>query len=343
MNAMAKIELPYVQAMTDRHGRRRYYFRRHGYNRVTLPGNPGSKAFATAYEAALAEMRPAATSVKEGPRSMGAAIAEYYLSVEFKAKRATTQKGYRNVLEKFRREYGCDKVLDFEPTHLEAIFHQMADTPAQASNLRKRLKSVFKVAKRLGWIASNPIEKTEKVEYKTKGFTPWSEDDIAAYRKHWATGTRERLALEILLCTGLRRSDAVSFGPQHVSGGYASVVQTKTATRLKIRVHTDLARELALCGKALPYLRTQYGKPFTEHGFTKWFRERAEMAGLTGRTPHGLRKAAGRRLAEAGCSEKQIAAVLGHSSPATAAVYTRDADQAKLADDAMAMLAEAGS
>ena len=52
----------------------------------------------------------------------------------------------------------------------------------------------------------------------------------------------------------------------------------------------------------------------------------------------GLRRAAGRRLAEAGCSTKQIMAVLGHKSIAEAERYTRDADQIRLATDAMSRL-----
>ena len=46
--------------------------------------------------------------------------------------------------------------------------------------------------------------------------------------------------------------------------------------------------------------------------------------------PHGLRKAAGRRLAEAGCTPHEIMAVLGHKTLAEAERYTRDADQAAL-------------
>jgi integrase len=49
-------------------------------------------------------------------------------------------------------------------------------------------------------------------------------------------------------------------------------------------------------------------------------------------------KAAGRRLAEAGCSAKQIAAVLGHASLTEVERYTRDADQERLADAAIEAL-----
>ena len=64
-------------------------------------------------------------------------------------------------------------------------------------------------------------------------------------------------------------------------------------------------------------------------------------AGLPDRcVPHGLRKAAARRLAEAGCSEKQIAAVTGHTTLKEVARYTRAANQERLAADAVARLIE---
>jgi integrase len=64
-----------------------------------------------------------------------------------------------------------------------------------------------------------------------------------------------------------------------------------------------------------------------------------KAAGLPDRcVPHGLRKAAARRLAEAGCSEKQIAAVTGHTTLKEVARYTRAANQERLAADAVDML-----
>jgi len=46
-----------------------------------------------------------------------------------------------------------------------------------------------------------------------------------------------------------------------------------------------------------------------------------------------------RRLAEAGCSEKQIAAITGHKSLSLVAHYTKAASQEQMAVDAMAKLA----
>lgn len=334
---LAKIDVPYVKAYPDRHGKMRYYFRRRGFKSATLP-DPTDPAFAEAYRSALGEARPAATSITEGPRSLGALIAQYYLSLPFRNARPTTQRTYRSVLEPFRLKHGDKPAVGLEPRHLSAIFHAMAATPAQASNLRKRLKAVYDLGVELEWVKDNPVSRTKRIKYKVGGHTPWTEAEIAAYRARWPSGTRERLALEILLSAAERRSDAIVLGSQHYRGGQISVVQHKTDERLWIPCHPDLARELDRQDKTTCYLMTQYGLPFTGTGFYNWFTARARDAGVHHRSPHGLRHSMGRRLAEAGCSNQQIMAILGHASPITSQVYTRDVDRKKLADDGMATL-----
>jgi integrase len=54
--------------------------------------------------------------------------------------------------------------------------------------------------------------------------------------------------------------------------------------------------------------------------------------------PHGLRKAAGRMLAETGATAKMIMSILGHTTLAEAARYTEEADQAGRAEDAVIKL-----
>ena len=66
-----------------------------------------------------------------------------------------------------------------------------------------------------------------------------------------------------------------------------------------------------------------------------------KAAGLPDRcVPHRLRKAAHGGWPKAGCSEKQIAAVTGHTTLKEVARYTRAANQERLAADAVDMLTE---
>ncbi len=84
---------------------------------------------------------------------------------------------------------------------------------------------------------------------------------------------------------------------------------------------------------------TAYGRSFTVDGFSQFMRGAIKEAGLPLECqPHGLRKAAGRRLAEAGCSAKEIMAILGHKTMSEAQKYVDDADQERLAKAAISKL-----
>jgi integrase len=64
-----------------------------------------------------------------------------------------------------------------------------------------------------------------------------------------------------------------------------------------------------------------------------------ELAGLPlGISAHGLRKAMCRRLAEAGCSANQIAAISGHATLREVGRYTKAADQRRMAKAAMSAI-----
>jgi integrase len=94
-------------------------------------------------------------------------------------------------------------------------------------------------------------------------------------------------------------------------------------------------RSLTLPGQ-LTFLTTATGKPFAPGAFTNWFGRACREAGLPlGLSAHGLRKGMCRRLAEAGCSAKQIQAISGHATLKEVERYCVDAEQKRLAADAM--------
>lgn len=79
---------------------------------------------------------------------------------------------------------------------------------------------------------------------------------------------------------------------------------------------------------------TQFGKPFTSNGFGNWFHDRCVEAGVPGGA-HGLRKAAASRLAEMGCTDREIMAITGHKTTKEIDRYTKAARQKVLAAKAM--------
>lgn len=336
---MARIDLKYVQRFTDRHGTVRHYFRRSGSKRVPLPGLPGSRDFMAAYQGALSQESAPIGSARHDGRSIHALVSAYLASAEFGGLSASSQRTFRNQLDRFREKHGHRSAMTVNAMHLNAIFAGMSDRPHAAANLRKRLRRVFSFAIRLGWRSDNPVRDTELGNFKRGEIAAWTEADILQFKAHWPSGTRERLALELMLCTGQRRSDVIKMGRQHISDGAISVVQTKTGHRVAVPILPALRRELPEDG--MIFLTTSAGLPFSVDGFGNWFRAATRQAGLCGKTPHGLRKAASRRLAEAGCTEKEIASITGHRTLAEVARYTRDADQVRLSKNAVAKLTRA--
>lgn len=335
---MATFRMSYVKAYKDRHGKARYYYRRPGYASVPLPGEPGSKAFAQAYE----DAQRSRGKVGEGrtiPGSFSALIVEYYESTGYQRLKDITKRTYRNALEAFRKDFGDVLVKEMDEGLLEEVLDAKAKKPGAQQTLRKVLRLILKLAKRRRLIASNPMEGLRMPRKAIRGFPAWAPHEIEAYRKRWDSGTRERLALELLLYTAQRRSDVVTMGRQHIDGGLIRVVQQKTGTRLGIPIHARLKVEIdQIPAGQLTLIQTEYGQPFSGPGFTNWFRDAARSAGLTGCTPHGLRKNASAALAEVGCTDKQIMAITGHANLSEISLYTASADQEKLARAAMKKL-----
>jgi integrase len=158
------------------------------------------------------------------------------------------------------------------------------------------------------------------------------------FEQRWPLGTRANLAMRLLLYTGQCRGDVIKMGRQHVRNGVIEVLQAKTGARLAIPVHRQLQEALAtLPTFDMTFLMTDFGRPFASGAaFYQWFIWCCRQAGLAaGLSPHGLRKASARRLAEAGCTPHEIASITGHKTLAEVERYTRAVNQAELAKVAM--------
>jgi integrase len=331
------MKLPkYVQAWVDRDGRARCYFRRRGYPRVQLPGLPWSPSFMAAYEAALTGPRTAIGVGRSKPGGVAAVVAEYFDSQQFFAsKSAGTQRMRRGILERFRGAYG-DRPLALLPAEwIEALLD--AKPPHAARSWLVTLRSLFQFALKRGWLRADPTANIKLRAIKGNGFHTWTEDEIRQFEGFHPIGSKPRLALALLLYTAQRRSDVVRIGRQHIRDGVLTLKQQKTGITLAIPVHPELRAVLDATPSAhLTFLVTATGKPYGGNAFSEQFRNWCDAAGLPQRCkPHGLRKAACRRLAEHGCSANEIMAISGHTTMKEIVRYTVAADQARLARNAM--------
>ena len=343
---MTRFKLRFVNVFRDRHGRLRHYFRRPGCKSVALPGLPGSAEFMETYQAALAgETSPRIEigASRTKPGTIAALTVAYFNSLAFHSLAPQTKQTRRNILERFRNEHGDKRVTLLQRTHIEKMLIAKAATPAAARNFVSTIRSLLQFAMDSNIRPDNPAIGIKRLKIKTDGYRTWTEDDIAAFEAKHPVGTRARLALSLLLYTGQRRSDIVQMGRQHIRDGLLHLRQQKTGVALAVPVHPILQEVLdATPSDHLTFLTTRGGSPFTPAGFTNWFREVCNEADLPKRTSaHGLRKAACRRLAEAGCSANVIAAISGHKSLNEVQRYTAAADQLRMARTGMEAMREA--
>jgi integrase len=332
----------FVQGFLDRHGKPRWYFRRPGFRRTPLPGLPWSPEFMAAYEAAIEGAPRIEIGAKHlKPGTVAAAVMSYFNSWAFRNLAAETRRTRRNILERFREQHGDKRIALLQSEHLKSMVAAKAGTPQAANNFLKTVRALMQHCIDQGMRTDDPTQGVRGAKIKTDGYRTWTEADIEAFEAVHPIGTRARLALALLLYTAQRRSDVVILGRQHVHAGVLHVRQRKTARSLELPIHPALQAILeATPSDHLTFLTTQAGQPFSPAGFTNWFRDRCNEAGLPrGTSAHGLRKAACRRLAEAGCSANLIAAVSGHKSLREVQRYTEAADQARMARSAMETVA----
>jgi len=249
----------------------------------------------------------------------------------------STRRTRRQILERFRVEHGDKGIATLGKIHIERMVNAKAATPGAALNFLVALRALMRHAITVGLRADDPTAGVRPPKYRSSGFYTWTEDDIGAFEATHPKGTRARLALALLLFTAQRRADVIRMGRQHVRDGLIHVRQSKTGVTLAIPLHWELKAILdATPSEHLTFLTTRGGRPFHADAFTHWFRRRCREAGLpAGTTPHGLRKAACRRLAELGCSANVIASISGHSTLREVSRYTAAADQTRMARQAI--------
>jgi integrase len=332
------MKLPkYVQAWVDpRDSRAYYYLRRRGFPRVRLPGLPWSPTFMAAYEAAMSGARTAIGAGRVKPGSVAAVVAEYFDSQKFfGSKSAGTQRMRRGILERFRAAYGDRPFALLPPEWIEALLD--SKPPHAARSWLVTLRSLCQFALTRRYLRTDPTANIKLRAVKSDGFHCWTDAEIAQYEVFHPIGSKPHLALALLLYTAQRRSDVVKMGRQHIRDGWLHVKQEKTDKPLAIPVHPELRAVLdATPSEHLTFLVTATGKPYGPNHFSETFREWCDAAGLPKRcTAHGLRKAACRRFAEAECSGPEIMSISGHATLKELVRYTKAADQAKMARNAM--------
>lgn len=326
------------------------------HRRITIPVGPDSASFGEHYAAARRGEQLSTTPperIQPQRRTLGALIDAYLAhlarEVENNSKSPLTLKHRKSVLSKVAAmpdathtrtmgEYHCDLPA-------QAMMHiqdAWGSRTAQADTSIKALRAAYAWAIRREWVAHNPAAAVKLVHKSKGGATAWSTDDIRKFLRTHQEGTAAHMWIMLGLWTGARLDDLSWLGrAQEITLSGTKWLSWQPGKKGSAHVTLPIAPQLfaatragSVIGKS--YILNANGAPFANGAslaerVRKWTAE----AKLEKRSSHGLRKAMGALLAEAGASEHQIMSVMAHTKPTTSAIYTKSAQRTQMAGAAM--------
>jgi len=358
---MITLELPYVHEDVDRHGNVRIYFHRRGQRKIRLRSPVGTQAFTDEYYSA--KLASDAGGAALGPRAAAGSprpvrgtyrwlCVQFLASPDFASLDKQTQRTRRRILELTWDEptsAGATTIFaDFPLNRLTpkaiAVLRDRKRGLIEAANMRVRaIRRVFTWAMANELVSTNPAKDVCYLANPSTGYHTWSVGEVAAFRARHALGTKAHLALSLLLYLGVRRSDVVRLGRQHVRDGTIRFTAHKNRNRNPVSLQLPMLPVLHDVIEKSPtgdltFLLTEHGCSFTAAGFGMWFRRRCDEAGLGNCSAHGLRKAGATIAAENGATPHQLMAIFGWRTLREAERYAQAARQHKIAAGAMTLL-----
>lgn len=334
MEAMPRPRPPHLHRETTRHGRTVWYVRVGRGRRVRIKSELGTPEFDIEYGAAVSGR----SAPKKGAPASGTLawlVARYRETTAWQGLSVATRRQRENIFIHVLESAGTQPFTRIDRAKIEAGRERRAATPFQARHFLDAMRGLFRWARGAGLVRADPTaEVANPAKPKgSSGFRPWNEEDVASYQGRWPLGTRQRVWLDVLLYTGLRRGDAVRLGRQHVRDGVATIKTEKSG--FTVEVTLPILPVLAATLKAGPcgdltYIVGASGQALSKESFGNEFRIACNAAGVPG-SAHGVRKIAATRAANAGATVAQLEALFGWQGGHMASLYTKSADRRRLA------------
>lgn len=195
----------HVTKERTRHGKVKFYFRLYKGPRIRLPDDPDSIEFKEAYKLALTGRQHVAPSQPETTTQSLRWLIERYKESRAWGKLNASTRGDRDGI--FTKVIDKSKNVSFLVVDKVAINQAMDDRqdhPAAANNFLKAMRGLFEWAKANNHVKSDPTEGIKFNRLETDGFKPWAIEDYLKFQAKYPIGTKARLAIELLIHSGLR-------------------------------------------------------------------------------------------------------------------------------------------
>lgn len=321
---------PNVIVERNRHGSVVFYHRVGKGKRTRIHGVPGSAKFNASYLEAIGNSPKAEAIKKADAKSLRWLVDRYKESARWSGLSDATRKQQGLFFKKMVESAGHADFRNIDDSVIESAMEDRAATPALANNFLKALRGLFQWALKNHHIEIDPTVTVGRLKNKSDGFPAWDAEDAAKFCAHWKIGTSARLAFELLQYSGLRRSDIVRAGKQHLRGNVLTIKTQKTGAMVTVEFSDTLLDIIAKTKTGdLHFIVSAAGKPLTVESFGNWFRDCCRAAGVE-KSAHGIRKMAATIAANAGATTHELMAQFGWSTTQQAEVYTKGADRAKL-------------
>ncbi len=337
---MARLKLP--ANLRERNGR--YYWdpgprvREKGFKGRALTDEAGRPlALADAIKAAEAinlEVRTGQAPRRRTPtktsRTVRALWERYEASPRFTRLAKSSQADYRWKMRVFLDAFGDEPLAAIEPHHLYPWWEEIVASRghAMANGIIAVARACLSHARRIGWRADNPARKLELVSVPPR-VVVWTPAECDAFVR-----TADAMGLHgagdaffIGLHTAQRQGDVLALPVPQLDGTRTILRQAKTGARvavpytpeLKARLDLILARRKrqAVVRIDAPLVLDANGNRYTKTTHGRDFRRVREAVAIelpdAGKKEYrDLRDTAISRLAWAGCTSMEIAAISGH-------------------------------
>ena len=186
-----------------------------------------------------------------------------------------------------------------------------------AHNRLKWLRFALNIAIQKNWRASHPMTGM-RIERPKSREAFWTSDQVDHAIATALDMGRPSIALAFRLAfdTGQRESDVLRIGPRSIDNNEIVITQQKTGITVRMPLFPESFEAIERWGAkdALVYIISEStGKPYLRENFTRRASDVAREAGYPGLWFADLRRSAVVRLARAGCSPTEIAAITGHT------------------------------
>jgi integrase len=330
--AMPRPRKPHLHREKNRHGQHVWYVRKGKGPRYRLRAEFGSDEFNTQYDAAIQGKLP-----KRGQATAGTLrwLWDAYRKTDaWKVLSPATRKQRENIMLHVLKISGDEPFGAIGSEDIVAGLDRRADTPSAARNFLDTMRGLYQWAKSRGHVRKDPTADVKPPKRRRNaGFAPWTHEDVDAYYRRWPLGTPQRVWIDVLLYTGLRRGDAALVGPGHVKNGFIEILTEKSQEMVLVTLPVlDVLQATLDVGPVGPetWIVGERGHRFVKESFGNAFSEAASAAGVK-KSAHGVRKIAATIAAENGATESELDALFGWTGGRMAAHYTKTANRAKLA------------